>query len=166
MAHIIERLLSRLLLRVARWRHLSGFEDEFKRHWLGEHYWLPGMEGNDLRRTNVSNIRIQYRYIIFLLALPCPSEVPLPYKSLSRRLQGVCCSWAAPGAPGPAAGTGRVRTCICTCVCTCRYLGIAYMYVITDICNHGPPAGCFLVVRSLFSELTHGGKSWSTCVRS
>ncbi|KAL8274356.1 hypothetical protein Esti_001678 [Eimeria stiedai] len=39
----------------------SGFEDEFKRHWLGERYWLPGAEGNDMRRTNVSNIRLQYR---------------------------------------------------------------------------------------------------------
>ncbi|CDJ30195.1 AMP deaminase 2, related [Eimeria mitis] len=39
----------------------SGFEDEFKRHWLGDTYWLPGCKGNDMRRTNVSNIRLQYR---------------------------------------------------------------------------------------------------------
>ena len=42
----------------------SGFEDEFKRHWLGETYWLPGIEGNDLSRTNVSNIRLQYRSVL------------------------------------------------------------------------------------------------------
>ncbi|CDJ66749.1 adenosine monophosphate deaminase, putative [Eimeria necatrix] len=40
---------------------VSGFENEFKRHWLGDSYWLPGSEGNDMRRTNVSNIRLQYR---------------------------------------------------------------------------------------------------------
>ncbi|XP_026192302.1 AMP deaminase 3 [Cyclospora cayetanensis] len=39
----------------------SGFEVEFKRHWLGDTFWLPGSEGNDMSRTNVSNIRLQYR---------------------------------------------------------------------------------------------------------
>lgn len=39
----------------------SGFEDEFKRHWLGDRFYLPGAAGNDVRRTNVSNIRLQYR---------------------------------------------------------------------------------------------------------
>ncbi|KAL8439283.1 hypothetical protein Efla_003920 [Eimeria flavescens] len=40
----------------------SGFENEFKRHWLGDRFWLPGAAGNDMRRTNVSNIRLQYRF--------------------------------------------------------------------------------------------------------
>ncbi|KEP67238.1 UNVERIFIED_CONTAM: AMP deaminase [Hammondia hammondi] len=39
----------------------SGFEDEFKRHWLGPKYKLGGRRGNCMRQTNVSNIRLQYR---------------------------------------------------------------------------------------------------------
>ncbi|KAL8271080.1 hypothetical protein Esti_004997 [Eimeria stiedai] len=39
----------------------SGFEDEFKAHWLGPHFCLPGRRGNCMRQSNVSNIRLQYR---------------------------------------------------------------------------------------------------------
>ncbi|KAL8425960.1 hypothetical protein Efla_000937 [Eimeria flavescens] len=39
----------------------SGFEDEFKRHWLGPEFELPGRRGNCMRQSNVSNIRLQYR---------------------------------------------------------------------------------------------------------
>ncbi|CBZ54517.1 putative adenosine monophosphate deaminase [Neospora caninum Liverpool] len=39
----------------------SGYEDEFKRHWLGPKYKLGGRRGNCMRQTNVSNIRLQYR---------------------------------------------------------------------------------------------------------
>ncbi|ESS30887.1 AMP deaminase [Toxoplasma gondii VEG] len=39
----------------------SGFEAEFKRHWLGPKYKLGGRRGNCMRQTNVSNIRLQYR---------------------------------------------------------------------------------------------------------
>ena len=31
-------------------------------YWLGPDYQEPGIAGNDIRRTNVPNIRIAYRY--------------------------------------------------------------------------------------------------------
>lgn len=43
----------------------SGFEDVFKRHFLGRHYDLPGAAGNDIRQTNVPDIRVRYRHEIW-----------------------------------------------------------------------------------------------------
>lgn len=40
----------------------SGFETEIKRHWLGDDFDLPGPGGNDIRKTNVPDIRLAYRY--------------------------------------------------------------------------------------------------------
>ncbi|WFD44464.1 AMP deaminase [Malassezia psittaci] len=39
----------------------SGWEMEIKRHWLGTYFFRPGPEGNDVSKTNVPNIRLQYR---------------------------------------------------------------------------------------------------------
>ncbi|PCH40282.1 AMP deaminase [Wolfiporia cocos MD-104 SS10] len=39
----------------------SGFEMEVKRHWLGQHWYLPGAAGNDIHKTNVPNLRLEYR---------------------------------------------------------------------------------------------------------
>lgn len=39
----------------------SGFEHKFKAHWLGNEYWKRSVEGNDIRCTNVPDIRIQFR---------------------------------------------------------------------------------------------------------
>ncbi|CCM04943.1 uncharacterized protein FIBRA_07140 [Fibroporia radiculosa] len=39
----------------------SGFEMEIKRHWLGQHWYLPGAAGNDIHKTNVPNLRLEYR---------------------------------------------------------------------------------------------------------
>ncbi|KAI9363765.1 hypothetical protein BD770DRAFT_433805 [Pilaira anomala] len=39
-----------------------GWEDEIKRRWIGQDYQLPGVRGNDMSKTNVPNIRIEYRY--------------------------------------------------------------------------------------------------------
>lgn len=33
-----------------------------KLHWLGAHYAEEGVRGNDIRRTNVPDIRVSYRY--------------------------------------------------------------------------------------------------------
>lgn len=38
-----------------------GFEHRLKSHWLGKHYWMQGIRGNDIRCTNVPDIRIQVR---------------------------------------------------------------------------------------------------------
>ena len=40
----------------------SGWEMELKRHWLGPKFYMPGPEGNALDRTNLPNIRVQYRH--------------------------------------------------------------------------------------------------------
>ncbi|KAI0074054.1 AMP deaminase [Panus rudis PR-1116 ss-1] len=39
----------------------SGFEMEIKRHWLGTKWYLPGAAGNDINKTNVPDIRLEYR---------------------------------------------------------------------------------------------------------
>ena len=40
----------------------SGVEDRFKRHFLGDSYDAPGAAGNDIRMTNVPDIRVMYRH--------------------------------------------------------------------------------------------------------
>jgi hypothetical protein len=41
---------------------MSGWEHHFKEHHLGKYYWLHGVPGNDISKTNVPNIRIRYRH--------------------------------------------------------------------------------------------------------
>lgn len=41
---------------------MSGFEHEFKRYWIGPNYLREGVAGNDIKRTNVPNVRIAYRH--------------------------------------------------------------------------------------------------------
>lgn len=56
------RLSSTDKCEIARYSVLqSGFEHEFKAHFLGANYMLPGAQGNDIRQSNVPSIRLQYR---------------------------------------------------------------------------------------------------------
>jgi len=50
---------------------------ELKRHWLGQHWYLPGAAGNDINKTNVPNIRLTYRHqtLIEELSMLKTSEV-------------------------------------------------------------------------------------------
>ncbi|KAG7878083.1 hypothetical protein KL937_004231 [Ogataea polymorpha] len=41
---------------------MSGFEYQLKRHWLGANFDQPGREGNDIEKTNVPDIRVEYRH--------------------------------------------------------------------------------------------------------
>lgn len=41
---------------------MSGFEHEIKQFWAGPNYTREGVAGNDIKRTNVPNIRVAYRY--------------------------------------------------------------------------------------------------------
>uniref|UniRef100_A0A667WUN4 AMP deaminase n=1 Tax=Myripristis murdjan TaxID=586833 RepID=A0A667WUN4_9TELE len=41
---------------------MSGFSHKVKSYWLGPHYNKEGQEVNDIRRTNVPDIRVAYRY--------------------------------------------------------------------------------------------------------
>lgn len=40
----------------------SGFEYELKQRWLGPNYRLPGVQGNNMAKTNVPNLREAFRY--------------------------------------------------------------------------------------------------------
>jgi len=40
----------------------SGFEYPFKAHWIGRNYAIPGPMGNNVKRTNLPHIRLQYRF--------------------------------------------------------------------------------------------------------
>jgi AMP deaminase len=40
----------------------SGFEHSLKQRWLGNDYQLPGMAGNNVAKTNVPNIRVDFRH--------------------------------------------------------------------------------------------------------
>ena len=41
---------------------MSGFPSWVKRHWLGTNYLKEGIKGNDVKRTNVPDIRVAFRY--------------------------------------------------------------------------------------------------------
>ncbi|KAF9585856.1 AMP deaminase [Lunasporangiospora selenospora] len=40
----------------------SGFENQVKKHFIGRRWYLPGVQGNDMAKTNVPNIRVNFRY--------------------------------------------------------------------------------------------------------
>eukprot|EP00803_Ostreobium_quekettii_P007072 evm.model.scf_2483.1 EVM.evm.TU.scf_2483.1 scf_2483:1820-9003(+) len=40
----------------------SGFPPECQKHWVAAEYWKAGPEGNDIRKTNVPNLRLRFRY--------------------------------------------------------------------------------------------------------
>jgi len=40
----------------------SGFENWIKKHWIGKQWYLPGVQGNDMSKTNVPNIRMAFRF--------------------------------------------------------------------------------------------------------
>ncbi|KAI8066093.1 hypothetical protein BDF21DRAFT_367988 [Thamnidium elegans] len=39
-----------------------GWEDTVKRRWIGDEYKKPGIQGNDMSKTNVPDIRVAYRH--------------------------------------------------------------------------------------------------------
>ncbi|XP_030449922.2 AMP deaminase [Syzygium oleosum] len=43
----------------------SGFSHALKSHWIGKEYYKRGADGNDIRRTNVPHIRIEFRDMIW-----------------------------------------------------------------------------------------------------
>lgn len=61
-AKAVWRLTSCDLSEIARNSVLqSGFEHQLKSSWLGDQYWLQGVNGNDIRKTNIPDIRISFR---------------------------------------------------------------------------------------------------------
>lgn len=66
----------------------SGIEDRFKRHYLGSSYKQPGAAGNDIRMTNVPDVRVTFRHEIWqremnFVATYAKKEFKMP-SSLSR----------------------------------------------------------------------------------
>ncbi|CAD6272419.1 unnamed protein product [Miscanthus lutarioriparius] len=43
----------------------SGFSHAQKSHWIGKNYFKRGLAGNDIHRTNVPHIRVQFREMIW-----------------------------------------------------------------------------------------------------
>ncbi|ORY91145.1 hypothetical protein BCR43DRAFT_479906 [Syncephalastrum racemosum] len=40
----------------------SGWESRIKKHWIGKQWYKPGVAGNDMQKTNVPNIRVNFRH--------------------------------------------------------------------------------------------------------
>ncbi|EER34324.1 AMP deaminase [Candida tropicalis MYA-3404] len=58
----------------------SGWEASIKKHWLGKNYLLGGVEGNDIEKTNVPDIRVAFRED----TLQCEKDLVHYYNSLRR----------------------------------------------------------------------------------
>ncbi|MBA0768012.1 hypothetical protein Gotri_016857 [Gossypium trilobum] len=43
----------------------SGFSHALKSHWIGKHYYKRGPDGNDIHKTNVPHIRVEFRDTIW-----------------------------------------------------------------------------------------------------
>ncbi|KAK9668482.1 hypothetical protein RND81_13G063800 [Saponaria officinalis] len=43
----------------------SGFSHALKTHWIGQQYYKRGPEGNDIHKTNVPHIRVEFRQMIW-----------------------------------------------------------------------------------------------------
>lgn len=56
----------------------SGFEPCVKAHWLGQYWYRPGQEGNDISKTNVPSIRVRYRHDTLLEELDLVYEGRIP----------------------------------------------------------------------------------------
>lgn len=41
---------------------ISSFPPECKKHWVASAFWRPGPEGNEVEKTNVPDMRLQFRY--------------------------------------------------------------------------------------------------------
>ncbi|KAI8927404.1 hypothetical protein BC831DRAFT_534182 [Entophlyctis helioformis] len=86
----------------------SGWELQIKKRWLGDQCYQPGPAGNDIHKTNVPNLRLQFRYqtlmeerTMVLSALRQTFDV-----SVAGDETDASVSTAVSGGPAPAAGTG------------------------------------------------------------
>ncbi|KAI9268906.1 hypothetical protein BDA99DRAFT_435247 [Phascolomyces articulosus] len=47
----------------------SGWESRVKKHWIGKNWDKEGVEGNDMQKTNVPDIRVKYRHEVLMKEL-------------------------------------------------------------------------------------------------
>jgi AMP deaminase len=45
--------------------HQSGFHHSFKSHWIGMQYFKRGPDGNDIHKTNVPRMRVEFRHEVW-----------------------------------------------------------------------------------------------------
>jgi len=76
----------------------SGFEMEVKRHWLGQDWYRQGVEGNQIHKTNVPNLRVEYRHATLLEEREMISQMRLPNADAVADVAQA--SAAGPGKPG------------------------------------------------------------------
>lgn len=46
---------------------LEFWDDGEQTHWLGQNYYRRGPEGNDIHKTNVPHMRVEFRHEVSLL---------------------------------------------------------------------------------------------------
>ncbi|KAG0317864.1 AMP deaminase [Dissophora globulifera] len=74
-------------------RH-SGFENKIKKHWIGKKWFLPGVQGNDMSKTNVPNIRVAFRYetlreeLDMLLRYSCQEQPAISQDQVEKMASG------------------------------------------------------------------------------
>ncbi|KAF9139234.1 AMP deaminase [Mortierella sp. GBA39] len=76
----------------------SGWENQIKKHWIGKTWYLPGIPGNDMTKTNVPNIRMAFRYetlreeLNMLKEYSCverPSDIPGLFQRMATNFPSV-----------------------------------------------------------------------------
>lgn len=84
----------------------SGWEMEVKRHWLGPDWYRPGVEGNQIHKTNVPNLRVEYRHATLMEEREMISQMRLPGADAVRDVAAA--SAAGPGKMGPRHASGDI----------------------------------------------------------
>ncbi|KAG0265098.1 AMP deaminase [Linnemannia exigua] len=93
----------------------SGFENKIKKHWIGKKWYLPGVQGNDMEKTNVPNIRVAFRHETLREELDMlqrysqlahPPMFTTAHHDLSRRMASSAASPALFAFSGVGGGTG------------------------------------------------------------
>lgn len=93
----------------------SGFPHNCKQHWISDTYWKQGPEGNDIHKTNVPCIRVQYRQDTWQNEMRCifQSEIqrmPSTPPGGGRAPGGLSAGFAAAAAAGGAGAVKQIFT--------------------------------------------------------
>lgn len=71
--------------------HQSGFEGSLKARWLGSDCHLPGAASNNMDKTNVPNLRVEFRHATLQEELSMSASLPLLLLEYSRALLKLGC---------------------------------------------------------------------------
>ena len=70
----------------------SGFEMEVKRHWLGQHWYLPGAAGNEINKVCAASWNSKCRAAVFRHSAVCILSVCILIADHSLRYNVACAS--------------------------------------------------------------------------